>query len=306
MATSGIQKFWNKINPQRPYIIRPYLGYGTDVHFYNVGRALVEKKVQFNAGQSFLRTVSNTYRLFRSNELKNVNIELSLPNGSKYDTKTDAEGYYRFDFAPGNLRKYIDEEGWLPFSLSFKDKNLNQNRIANGNLFAGKIMIPPAHAEYGVISDIDDTILQTGVTSILKWRLVVNSLFRNIDRRLPVGGAAELFQYFHKDDNGQPVNPIFYVSNSPWNLYIYLKAFLELNEFPKGPILLRDIRTPFDKTPKPKVAHKVSQIRNILNTYPELQFMLVGDNGQEDPEIYEKINEEYPGRIKDIYLREVR
>ena len=167
-------------------------------------------------------------------------------------------------------------------------------------------MIPPTHAEYGVITDIDDTILQTGVTSLLKWRLIVNSFFRNIDRRVPVGGAAEMLTEYHLDKNKRPVNPIFYVSNSPWNLYIYLQGFLELNNFPKGPILLRDIRTPFDKTPKPEVEHKIAQIRNILDTYPDLNFILVGDTGQKDPVIYENIATEYPGRIKDIYLRKVK
>jgi phosphatidate phosphatase APP1 len=231
---------------------------------------------------------------------------LELPDGSIHHTTTDAEGYYLFQLQLEDLRDHTDEEGWLPFSLSFTDKNLEKHRIDTDNNFSGQVMIPPSHAEYGVITDIDDTILQTGVTSLLKWRLVVNSLFRNIDRRRPVDGAAELLNNFHLDEKERPVNPIFYVSNSPWNLYIYLKGFLELNDFPKGPILLRDIRTPFDKTPKPEVEHKVAQIRNILDTYPHLEFFLVGDNGQKDPIIYNNIAMEYPGRIKDIYLREVK
>ena len=306
MTATLLAKLWQSLKPKRPYLIRPYRGYGTESRFYNIGRALIDKRIQFRAGQSFMETVRNTYRLFQSDEIRHEAVSLELPDGNSFHTKTDAEGYYQFQMEHPNLREHIDEEGWLPFTISFSNEKLDSKRIASKNGFRGEIMIPPPEAEYGVISDIDDTILHTGVTSLLKWRLILNSLFKNIDRRLPVLGMAERFQDYHLNEQGKAVNPIFYVSNSPWNLYIYLKGFLELNEFPKGPILLRDIRTPFDKTPKPKVAHKFSQIRNILNTYPEMQFILVGDNGQEDPVIYEKISNEYPGRIKEIYLREVK
>ena len=103
---SGFKKFWQSIKPSRPYIIRPYWGYGTDRHFYNTGRALVDKKVRFKAGQHIFRTIANTYRLFQSDELRKVNLRLELPNGSIHDTTTDSEGYYLFELHLQGLREH--------------------------------------------------------------------------------------------------------------------------------------------------------------------------------------------------------
>ena len=114
-----------------------------------------------------------------------------------------------------------------------------------------------------------------------------------------------MYQKFHLGKSGEAANPIFYVSNSPWNLYHYLEAFIKNNNFPKGPILLRNIRGPFDKSPKPEKPHKQKEIRNILKTYPHLQFVLIGDSGEHDADIYIEIAEEFPERIRAIYLRSV-
>ena len=76
--------------------------------------------------------------------------------------------------------------------------------------FQGELLIPEKNAEYGVISDIDDTIMHTGVTSFLKWRLLKNSLLTNAYDRIPLKGAAELYQKFHLGKSGKNKNPMFY------------------------------------------------------------------------------------------------
>src|SRR5690606_18909928 len=86
----------------------------------------------------------------------------------------------------------------------------------------------------------------------------------------------------------------------------YLKLFLEINGFPKGPILLRDFRSPFDRSLKPEKPHKQKEILNILKTYPHLNFILIGDSGEHDPRIYTDIAAQFPDRILAIYLRSVR
>lgn len=98
---------------------------------------------------------------------------------------------------------------------------------------------------------------------------------------------------------------MFYISNSPWNMYQYLKLFLDFNKFPKGPILLRNFRTPFDRSIKPEKPHKQKEIINILKTYPHLRFILIGDSGEHDASIYTEIADQYPDRIMVIYLRSV-
>ena len=115
------------------------------------------------------------------------------------------------------------------------------------NRFPGELLIPCDKADYGVISDIDDTIIHTGVVSTLKWKVLLNSIFKSAASRIPLEGAAEFYHKLHRGRSGNNANPIFYVSHSPWNLYRYLEFFLNQNAFPKGPILLRSFKDIFRK-----------------------------------------------------------
>jgi phosphatidate phosphatase APP1 len=106
---------------------------------------------------------------------------------------------------------------------------------------------------------------------------------------------------------GKGNNPIFYVSSSAWNIYDLLIDFLEHNEIPVGPLLLADYG--LDQTSFPFASHdmhKMTQIKQILDTYPKLRFILIGDSGQRDHAIYQQVNYDYPGRILAIYLRDVQ
>ena len=181
--------------------------------------------------------------------------------------------------------------------------------IQDNNKFEGEILIPPVDAKFGVISDIDDTIIHTGLTSRFKWRVVKNTFFKRAEKRIPLEGAAEFYTKLQKGKTGNDCNPIFYVSHSPWNLYRYLELFLKKNAFPKGSILLRDFANPFTTLFHPKTKgekpEKQKEILNILKTYPQLSFILIGDSGEHDPDIYIEIAEAHPERILAIYLRSV-
>jgi len=284
--------------------INSYIGYGTSTKFYARGRALEDENISFDPNLSTFRTVMNIYKQFESDEIPKVNIKAELPNGQVLEQLTDEEGYYCFSATSSGLDKKTDKEGWLPFSVSYADP-AKKDKISDENRFKGEMLIPSESAEFAIISDIDDTILHTGVTSIFKWRVIINTLLKNFDKRIPIEGTASFYTKLHFGKNNLPVNPIFYVSNSPWNLFDYLTAFLKKNLFPKGPILLRDFRTPFDKTPKPKMPHKKAEIINLLNMYPHLNFILIGDSGEKDANIYTKIAKEFPNRILAIYVRDV-
>ncbi|GGX05700.1 App1 family protein [Aquimarina muelleri] len=284
--------------------INTYEGYGTDTNFHAKGRALEDENVNFDSNQNIYKTLKNIYKQLESDEIPNTLIELKLSNGKTFETTTDSEGYYHFNLAIPNLTTLTDDKGWVSYIINYKANDIRK-QISNQNTFSGKMLIPSNDAQFAIISDIDDTILHTGVASTLKWRVAVNTLFKNYDKRMPVEGTVDFYKKLQIGTKKKPINPFFYVSNSPWNLYDYLGAFLEKNHFPKGPILLRDFRTPFDKTPKPKESHKRSEIINLLTLYPNLNFILIGDSGEKDADIYTKIAEEYPDRILAIYLRDV-
>ena len=85
-----------------------------------------------------------------------------------------------------------------------------------------------------------------------------------------------------------------------------LEEFLSLNGLPNGPILLRDFGIPYQEHPGNYKGHKHSSIVRILNTYPELPFILIGDSGEKDAYIYWAVAQEFPGRIAATYIRDVR
>lgn len=301
MLKTLLQKL--RLHEKDPLQIHGYQTYGTDSHLYLIGRALEEEGVNLDK-KGVLSAFKNAYYQFKSDELPHVKLRIRLPDDRVFYVTTGPEGYYKFDEKVEGLDDLTNEEGWLPLEVAF-DEPRKDRVIINDNRFPAQMLVPSKNAEYGVISDVDDTILQTGVVSLLKWRVILNTVFRGVGKRFPLKGAPELYQKFHLGKSGKAANPIFYVSNSPWNLYHYLEAFIKNNDFPKGPILLRNIRGPFDKSPKPEKPHKQKEIRNILKTYPHLQFVLIGDSGEHDADIYIEIAEEFPERIKAIYLRSV-
>ena len=286
-------------------LIAPYRNYGTQSHIYLLGRALDDVPLKIVEDQSFSKTLKNTFKQFDSFEIPDAEIELNIPGILSLTTKTDGEGFFLFDQnISKDLSVIANEEGWVTVDLYYKKELGKQTNLVK-DYFQGELLIPDAEAEYGVISDIDDTILHTGVTSFFKWRLLKNSLLTNAYNRIPFKGAPELYQKLHLGRSGNNKNPVFYISNSPWNLYQYLKLFLDFNKFPKGPILLRNFRTPFDRSLKPEKPHKQKEIINILKTYPDLKFILIGDSGEHDASIYTDIAAQFPERILAIYLRSV-
>lgn len=287
-------------------LITPYRSYGTPSRLYIKGRVLDNEPLKITQDANIFKTIKNTYKQFDTFEIPDAQVDLRLPGKVQASTETDGEGFFLFNNnLETNLAEHADEEGWLDYELYYKGPMGKKTELLK-DPFTGSFLIPHPDAEYGVISDIDDTILQTGVTSFLKLRLLKNSLLTNAYDRIPLKGAAGFYQKLHTGRDNTPNNPIFYISNSPWNLYEYLKLFLDHNSFPKGPILLRNFRTPFDRTLKSEKPHKQKEIINILKTYPTMNFILIGDSGEHDASIYTEIAAQYPDRILAIYLRSVK
>jgi phosphatidate phosphatase APP1 len=165
------------------------------------------------------------------------------------------------------------------------------------------VLTPSPRARHGVISDIDDTIVATNVTSKLKMALTV--LFSNAHTRMPFAGLPAFYRALRDGIGGNEDNPFFYVSNGPWNLYALVVEFLSLNDIPLGPIFLRDFGDQLLFSPTPEGAHKLACIERLLAAYPGLPFVLIGDSGERDPEIYSEVVERHPERIRAIYIRSI-
>ena len=287
-----------------PLQIVAFQSYGSPGRLYVRGRALEDEAIDL-AQKGTVQLLLNTWKRFETDEIRNTPLELRLPDGRCFDLSTDADGYYLLDLPVDGLEQLANSEGWVPYQVSYREESLSRP-ILRENRFAGDFLIPPATAQYGIITDIDDTILHTGVTSYLKWRVIANTLFKRAESRIALQGAPELYHRLHRGKGGLAANPVFYVSHSPWNLYRYLEFFLSRNRFPKGPILLRSMASVLGRTRKGSVPHKHREIVNILKTYPELPFVLIGDSAERDADIYLDLANAYPGRISAIYLRSVR
>lgn len=286
-----------------PWQIIAFQTYGTNTHLYVRGRAIEDEAIDLSK-KGLFSLMLNNFKRFETDEVKNVPIRLTLPDGRIFDTFTDNSGYFIIDEQIENLGELANDEGFVNYEISYANPP-SSALINHDNRFPGEILIPSQQANFAVASDIDDTILHTGVTSKFKWRLIVNTMFKRAERRSPLEGASEFYHMLHRGVSGENANPIFYVSHSPWNLYRYLEFFLKKNNFPKGPILLRSLSNFFGRK-KDEKPQKQKEIIQLLEMYPDLPFVLIGDSGEHDADIYIEIAEAFPKRIKAIYLRSVK
>jgi phosphatidate phosphatase APP1 len=157
-------------------------------------------------------------------------------------------------------------------------------------------------AAFGVVSDIDDTVLETELTN--PWKRFLQLIYSQQPMRLPFDGIAALYQAF-----AQANNPVFYVSNAPWNLYEHVVELLDHHGIPRGPVLLRDSRLTERLVRDPEsgevLVHKQRALRRIVEEHPGLPFVLLGDSSRRDPLRYVEIAEAFPGRVAAIYIRRV-
>ncbi len=150
-----------------------------------------------------------------------------------------------------------------------------------------------------VVSDIDDTVLITGVKERLK--MVGRTLIGDPTDREVVDGMPELLKALVGDQA-----PVFFVSTSPWNLYQRLADTLAHHEVPAGPMLLADWGFGSKQMlVRPALEYKVETISGVLDDFPGRHVVLVGDSGQHDLAAYLAIAEAFPGRVLAILIREV-
>jgi phosphatidate phosphatase APP1 len=277
-----------------PLQILPYRGFGTPQRFLIQGRVLQDEPVGASGeNDTIWQNLGNTWKRFESDEVPHARLRVRGP-GWERELTADDEGYFQ---------EHVEPPSPLAPGL-WHDLEFELVHPAEGVRASGPVLIPPDDAEFGVISDIDDTVVETGVTKRLAMARTV--FLNNARTRLPFKGVAAFYEALVQGVKEGGVNPIFFVSGSPWNLYDLLAEFMELQKIPRGPILLRDFGLDASKLLKKEtVEYKLDCIRPILDLYPKLSFILIGDSGEKDPEIYRQVVREYPGRILAIYIRKI-
>lgn len=261
-----------------PIIILPYLGYGTPQKLTVRGRVLEDEGFTATGdADSRWRNLIHFWKRLESDEVPGARVRARCGRAGA-EALTDREGYFRLEFATRA------KAGWNPVELELADNPRVKAKAG--------VLVPSREARFGVISDIDDTIVASNVTN--KLRMIFTVALTNARTRKPFPGVAALYRALHAQRN-----PVFYVSKSPWNLYAPLIEYLEIQGLPLGPLLLRDFGWRAEKE------HKEKSIEDILRTYPKLRFVLIGDSGEKDPEIYAGVVRRHPERIRAIYIRSV-
>lgn len=161
-------------------------------------------------------------------------------------------------------------------------------------------------AKIGIISDVDDTILVTEMPRPLE-ALRNAFLTRASDREAVVAMASFLTHLAAR--SGQDVEglgvPFFYLSTGAWNTAPTIRAFLNHRKFPKGTLLLRPWGITDQGFPVRGVTHKIDQFRRLKAMYPQVKWILLGDDGQHDPSTFAVLAAEDPDSIEAIFIREL-
>ena len=288
-----------RLSSDDPLQIVTYRSYGTLNRLYVKGRVLKDKGIRKATDKDNVwNNLLSMYKRFESDEVPGASLRVTFQEKT-FNTRTDHEGYFVINLFTEVPITWLDM--WHEVDIEIVDAPYD---FVPGIKGTAHVLVPPADAEYGIISDIDDTIVKTTATSLLAMSR--NTFLHNAHSRLPFAGVSEFYKSLQLGRNGKRNNPFFYVSSSPWNLYDLLIDFLDLNDIPEGPLLLRDFGLDRNKDTVGHMGHKFKEIKQILEAYPQLNFVLIGDSGQEDPKIYREIVAKFPGRILAIYIRDVQ
>lgn len=250
----------------------------------------------FKLDKKWYKHAWQVLRIFRIKTESNASVVFKFRN-LEVKTKTLDDGHFRM------MIPYEDdiEPGWHNFKVKVIDDESRQEEVGE--------FVKPYPGEYGVISDIDDTFLVSHSGNIFKKLYVM--LTRNVNKRKVFDNVVEHYRLLNQLGRKERSknNAFFYVSSSEWNLYNFIIQFTEIHQFPKAVLKLKEIKSglrDFLNTGGGDHNHKFFKIRHIVEFYPELHFILLGDDSQQDPYIYRDISKIFPQNISTIYIRQTQ
>jgi phosphatidate phosphatase APP1 len=275
-------------------ILKLYRGYANEEELIVMGHVFRPTKTEDYAFEKKkFKNASSIISLFRIKTQSNADVYLKH-NNTTIHTKTLADGYFKFCIP-------VDQKvghGWIDYEVSIIHK---QKTIAVKESY-----IRPKKENLGIISDIDDTFLISYTMNPLRKLYVL--LFRNVNSRKVFKDVVSHYQALSSSGrtNNEEQNAFFYVSSSEWNLYRFIVKFTEIHKLPKAVLLLKDIKTSltdFFWSGRGNHNHKFEKIKHILEFYPNLKYVLMGDDSQEDPFLYEAICKIFPVNVIAVYIR---
>ncbi len=266
-----------------------------------------------------VNTFRSRLRDFAANSRSRRTVDLTFnqdPDGVQYriedlddnHPRTDQNGIIR-----GTLRLPVDKAETLLENQDSENSWLTIEASSGRYSGTGRIqLIDPEGVS--VVSDIDDTVKITEIPA--GARIVVRNTFFKEEYAAAPGMAKRYNEWKH--DEYEDV-AFHYVSGAPWQLFGPISDFLfrEDANFPEGTFHMKSVRKNVltlsswrdlrELATNEKVTYdqKVSQISRLMQHFPDREFILVGDSGEMDPEVYTSIDEMYSDQVKEIYIRDV-
>lgn len=275
--------------------IKLYRSYGDQNRLRIWGR-VIDRKDDTSASendskwQNFWRNVSN----LTVDEVEGVKVRFLL-QGKTFEVTSNDEGMLEVEITP-------------PAPLEPGQYTLYAALVPGQEYQAPRVAVPlTIHAQsdhsLGVVSDIDDTLVRSDVSE--KIKAVSRLLLNNAYNSEPIPGTSPLMRALEMQD-GKKDGDVFYLSGSPLNYSDRIHAYLDYQNYPKGPVNLKKWGfSENDDNPIQQSDYKLRKLRELFNFYPEKPFVLFGDSSEVDTEIYTQIAQEFPGRVKAIFINNV-
>jgi phosphatidate phosphatase APP1 len=280
--------------------ILPYTAYGNQEKVFLTGAVIEDKGLaRPEPGQSRWQNVLAMVKRYAGDEIAGVRVKIAY-RGLEETVQTNEQGLFHTVLSTGHQDLSVSSSGMVAYTL------LDEVVEGQGRIHAeGEVHMIREDAPHIVVSDMDDTVLISHSTrTFKKLRLM---LFRNALTRSSFEGVAAFYRALCQPGTARD-NPIFYVSSSEWNLFDLLADFLDFNDIPQGSLLLSSNNLNLFRIRRSGKQHheKLQRIVELFEHYHRQAFILIGDSGQKDPEIYLKILTMFPSRVKCIYIRYIK
>jgi phosphatidate phosphatase APP1 len=258
-------------------VITAYTGYGAPGWARVMARVVLTRKAVVRRRPEKVRG----WRSFTTSPVNNALVTIQIGDRA-HETRTDRSGYVdcrvQGDLTPG----------WATVTLSTDGA---------ASVEAPVRVVDPS-ITFGVISDIDDTVMVTALPRPLlaAW----NTFVLDEHARAAVPGMAVLYERLVTANPGAPV---FYISTGAWNVAPALTRFLSRHLYPAGPLLLTDWGPTPDRWFRSGREHKRTTLVRLAAEFPDVRWLLIGDDGQHDQEIYSEFAAAHPDNVAAVAIR---
>ncbi len=281
----AVQRFrenWGRRLGLVPTIV-PFTGYGGSGWVRVLGRVVLRRPVVADDASTDRITNIRGWRSFTSVHVANARVTVSVGRARRLISSDRG----------GVLDARIEVKlppGWHDIRLS----------IEGYDAVDAQVFVVADDVEFGLISDIDDTVMVTALPRpfLAAW----NTFVLDEHARTPVAGMAVLYERLLR---AHPGLPVIYLSTGAWNVVPTLRRFLSRNLYPRGTLLLTDWGPTHDRWFRSGPEHKRHNLQRLAAEFPRVRWLLVGDDGQHDPQLYGEFAEAHPENVAAVAIRQL-